>query len=149
MCSTLMVVSCSDDKDSDDKELNEELLIGKWVLTHFEGKDSDGNTLEGDKENEDYPISEEYDVIELYEDGTCHNYCKPFEDGGYDWNNYGEWNLQGTSLTLFFESKKNKTVKLIQLTSDILIFAYEGKYIDYDTKETITYYDCYTYQKVD
>ncbi len=153
MCmASLAMVSCSDDeKDKDDKKTQEELLIGKWVLTHFEGKDSDGNTLEGDKENEDYPISEEVDVIEFDEDGSCHNYSKVLinDKVDYDWDNYGEWSLQGTSLTLLFDGRKNKTVKLTQLTSNILTFEYEGQYIDYDTGETVFYYDCYTYQKVD
>lgn len=144
MCSTLMVVSCSDDKDKDDKKIQKEMLIGKWVLTHYEYEDSTG-----DKDVDDYLISEEEDVIEFRKDGICHNYCAPFEDGGYDWNNYGEWNLQETSLTLFFQSQENKTVKLIQLTSDILIFEYEDQSIDYDTGEIVICYEFYTYQKVD
>lgn len=149
MCmASLAMVSCGDDeKDKDDKKTQEELLIGKWVLTYIECKDSEGNSIGGDKENGYIPISEEYDVIEFNEDGTCHNYAK--FNGGYDWNNYGEWNLKGTSFTLCFDGDENKTVELIQLTSDILTIKYEGQYIDYDTKETIIYYDSYTYQKVD
>ena len=139
VCMTLMMVSCSDD----DKELSEEILVGKWVMIRYECED---NT--GDKEIKKYSISDEYDIVELYEDGTCHNYCKLIDESIYHWDNYGKWILKDDKLTLLYWGfGEEYEVQIIQLSSSLITI--EHSFIDDKGPETLLGTETFTYQKID
>lgn len=142
MCmASLAMVSCSDD-DDDDPQVDKSTLVGKWVLTNLAYED------ESENESDSFKVSEESDVILLNEDGSCRNYCKPYDQAGpgtdpYDWNDYGEWELiNSTSLKLLFYGEGQQTVKVLKMTATTLSFECSLK----DDGEVYKY--TMTYQKV-
>lgn len=139
MCSTLMMVSCSDDdKGENDKK---SFLIGKWVLVYSYYEDEHGSIFE-----DEYLVSEEEDVIVFKEDGVCRNYLKN-NDTVYERDDYGEWKLVDDSyLKLLFDGEGQQIVTISELTQTSLTFEYNDGIDEYIG---IKYKMIMRYQKVD
>lgn len=135
MCmASLAMVSCSDDDEKDDSEVQKSELVGKWVLTNLITE------YGGETDTESFKVSEEADVIIFNEDGTCRNYAKWGND--YDWDDKGNWNLSDTTLKLLFYGEGQQTAKVLKMTATTLSFECSV------TDEGETYKYTATYQKV-
>lgn len=85
MCmASLAMVSCSDDDEKDDSEVQKSELVGKWVLTNLITE------YGGETDTESFKVSEEADVIIFNEDGTCRNYAK--------WGNEYDWDVKAIGI---------------------------------------------------
>lgn len=136
--SSLALFSCND--NDDDKKIDDEILIGKWVLIEYTYESENGSY------KDEYPIYEEEDVIVFKKSGVCHNYCyiKSLDD--YDWNDYGEWeSINNSSIKLLFYGEGEQIVTILNLTETILSF--ECNVIDEDDG-TFSKYEM-TYQRID
>ena len=126
------MVSCSDDDDKDDPQVDKSVLIGKWVLTNLIEEDESGT------DTDSFKTTEEVDVIIFNEDGTCRNYSKVGDL--YDWDDKGIWNLSAnTTLKLLFYGEGQQTVKVLKMTATTLSFECSLSYDGEAYKYTATY----------
>lgn len=137
MCmASLAMVSCSDDDDKDDSQVDKSALVGKWVLTNLIEEDESGT------DTDSFEVSEEADVILLNEDGSCRNYCEVLMNGKieYDWDDKGSWILSdNTTLKLLFYGEGQQTVKVLKMTDTTLSFECSITDDEYSYKYTATY----------
>lgn len=117
MCLTISLTSCGKDEEdpnTDEPGGSKSLLIGTWVLVRDQG------TYSGGSYDDSYSISEQKDVVELYENGRCHN----FRSGGYDLDS--TWELKGEDLTFVCFGRK-QTATIVSLTPlELVVEASEG-----------------------
>lgn len=93
----LMLVAfaaCSDDDEKKESEqsIQKESLLGKWVMSKYVYIE------DGETESEEFPTSEEFDVLVYNSDGTCRNYAW-MSTGEYDYDHTDRWTLEGNLLT--------------------------------------------------